>query len=133
MKLSTLMRINAVVEAVFGIAFVLVPGQLFAQYGAEESSALKYTGQLFGAALVSFAVLNWSARNAENSEARRAIVLALFVGNAVGFVLALIGQLGNVVNSLGWSTVAIYLLLAVGFGYFQFAKPAPQETPSFGE
>ncbi len=133
MKLSTLMRINAVVAAVFGIAFVLVPGQIFALYGAEESSALKYTGQLFGAALVSFAVLTWSARNAENSEARRAIVLALFVGNAVGFVLALIGQLGNVVNSLGWSTVAIYLLLAVGFGYFQFAKPAPQETPSFAE
>jgi len=133
MKLSTLMRINAVVAAVFGIAFVLVPGQIFALYGAEESSALKYTGQLFGAAFVSFAVLTWSARNAENSEARRAIVLALFVGNAVGFVLALIGQLGNVVNSLGWSTVAIYLLLAVGFGYFQFAKTASLETPSFGE
>ncbi len=133
MKLSTLMRINAVVAAVFGIAFVLVPGQVLSLYGPDTTAALKYTGQLFGAALVSFAVLTWSARNAENSEARRAIVLALFVGDAVGFVLALIGQLGNVVNSLGWSTVAIYLLLAVGFGYFQFAKPAPQETPSFAE
>jgi hypothetical protein len=30
---------------------------------------------------------------------------------------------GGVENQLGWSTVAIYLLLAVGFGYFRFAKP----------
>jgi len=33
-------------------------------------------------------------------------------------------QLKGVVNSLGWSTVAIYLLLALGFAYFHFAKPS---------
>ena len=33
-------------------------------------------------------------------------------------------QLKGVVNSLGWSTVAIYLLLAIGFAYFQFTKPS---------
>jgi hypothetical protein len=124
MKLSTLMVINAIVAAVFGIAFVVVPGQVFSLYGVAESAALKYTGQLFGSALVAFAVLTWTARNATESESRRAIVLALFTGDAIGFLVSLIGQLGNVVNSLGWSTVAIYLLLALGFGYFQFAKPA---------
>ena len=66
-------------------------------------------------------------------QARRAIVLALFIGNAVGFVVTLIGQLNNVNGALGWSTVAISLLLALGFGYFQFTKPAPEEAPSFGE
>lgn len=124
MKLSTLMVINAVVAALFGIAFVLVPGQIIALYGVAESAALKYTGQLFGATLVTFAVLTWTARNATESETRRAIVLALFIGYAVGFVVTLIGQLGNVVNALGWSTVALYLLLALGWGYFHFAKPA---------
>ena len=43
---------------------------------------------------------------------------------AIGFIVALIGQLGAVVNNLGWSTVVIYLFLAVGFGYFHFKKPA---------
>lgn len=124
MKLSTLMVINAIVAAVFGIAFVVVPGQVFSLYGVAEGAALKYTGQLFGSALVAFAVLTWTARDATESESRRAIVLALFTGDAIGFLVSLIGQLGNVVNVLGWSTVAIYLLLALGFGYFQFAKPA---------
>jgi Kef-type K+ transport system membrane component KefB len=77
-----------------------------------------------GAAFIGFAVLTWSARNANDSDARRAIVLALVVSDVIGFIAALIAQLADVVNSLGWSTVAIYLLLALGFGYFQFAKPA---------
>jgi hypothetical protein len=124
MKLNTLMVINTIVAAVFGIAFVLVPAQVIQLYGITVDAPLKYVGQLFGAALVGFAFLTWSARNATDSDARRAIVLALFVSDGVGFIVALIGQLAGVVNSLGWSTVAIYLLLALGFGYFQFTRPA---------
>ncbi len=133
MKLSTLFIINAVVSALFGIAFVLVPGQVISQYGVEASAALEYEGRLLGAAFIGFAVLTWSARNANDSTARRAIVLALFIGNAAGFAVALIGQINNVVGALGWSTVAIYLLLAIGYGYFQFAKPAPEEAPSLSQ
>lgn len=133
MKISTLMIINAVVTTVFGVAFVLVPSQVFSIYDVEASAILKSTGQLLGSYAVGIAVLTWSARKSNDSVARRAIVLALFIGNAVGFVVALIGQLNNVVGAMGWSTVAIYLLLALGFGYFQFAKPAPEEAPSFGE
>ncbi len=81
-------------------------------------------GQLFGAALIGFAALTWTARNATDSDAGRAILLALFVADAIGFAVALIGQLGGIVNALGWSTVVIYLVLALGFGYFRFAKQA---------
>lgn len=124
MKLSTLMVINTVVALVFGIAFVLVPAQIISLYGVTADPQLRYTGQLFGGALIGFGVLTWLARNAGESEARRAIVLSLFVGDCIGFIVALIAQLGGVVNTLGWSTVAIYLLLALGFGYFQFMKPS---------
>jgi putative effector of murein hydrolase len=114
------MVINAILAAVFGVGFVFWPGQVLAQYG----QALEYLGQLVGAALIAFAVLTWSARNTPDSVARRAILLSMFIGDAIGFVVALIAQLGGVENELGWSTVAIYLLLAVGFGYFRFAKRA---------
>jgi hypothetical protein len=69
-------------------------------------------------------LLSWFVRKSGDSEAREAIILALFVGEALGFVVALYGQLSGVVNALGWSTVAVYLLLASGFGYFQFMKPS---------
>jgi hypothetical protein len=129
MKLSVLMIVNAIIAIVFGLGFILAPGQVASFYspegaGPEVGAVLEIVAQLFGAALVAFAVLTWVARNAPDSEARRAILLALFVGDSVGFIIALIAQLGGAVNALGWSTVVIYLLLAVGFGYFSFAaKP----------
>ena len=122
MKLSTLFVINAVIAAIFGIAFVLIPSQTYSLYGVQAAPPLNYVGQLFGAALVTIAGLTWSARNVADSDGRRAIVLALLIGDVIGFVVALIGQLGGVVNGLGWSTVAIYLLLALGFAYFRFVK-----------
>jgi hypothetical protein len=126
MKLSTLMIINTVVAGVFGVAFVLVPSQAISLYGIEEASEiLILILRLMGAAFIGFAVLTWLARNANESAARRAIVVALLVGDVVGFIAALMGQLADVVNSLGWSTVAIYLLLALGWGYFQFVKKEP--------
>jgi RsiW-degrading membrane proteinase PrsW (M82 family) len=79
-------------------------------------------GQLFGAALIGFAFLSWYARNSSDCDALKAIILAFFIGDIIGFIIALIGQIGNVVNDLGWSTVIIYFLLALGFAYFQFKK-----------
>lgn len=124
MKLNTLMTVNAVIAGVFGLAFVAVPARVLSIYGVTAGAQFAYVAQLFGAALLGFALLTWVARNAGDSEARSAIILALFVSDAIGFVIALIAQLRNVVNAVGWSTVVIYLLLALGFGYFQLKKPA---------
>jgi hypothetical protein len=113
-----------VIAGLFGLAFVFAPAQLLAQYGLAVDAGFALVAQLFGAALIGYAILTWSVRKAGDSEARRAIVLALFISDGIAFVLALIGQLKGMVNSLGWSTVAIYLLLALGFAYFHFAKPS---------
>ena len=122
MKLSTLFTINAIVAFLFGLTFVLVPGTAMSFYGITLSLGGIIVAQLFGASLLGYAVLTWSARNAGESEARNAIVLAMVLSETIGFIVALLGQLSGAVNGLGWSTVLIYLVLALGFGYFQFMK-----------
>jgi hypothetical protein len=124
MKLGNLFVINAVIAGLFGLAFVFAPARLLAQYGLAVDPGFGLIAQLFGAALIGYAILTWQARNAGESDARRAIVFALFVADGVAVVIALMGQLRGFVNSLGWSTVVIYLLLGIGFAYFHFAKPA---------
>jgi uncharacterized membrane protein len=124
MKFSTFMVIYALVSAVFGLGFVLMPGQILPIYGVEPDAALRLIGQFFGAALLSLAILAWLVKNLSDSEARRAIVLALFVGETIGFIMALIGQLNGILNVLGWSVVVVYLVFALGLAYFQFSKPA---------
>jgi hypothetical protein len=122
-KLSNLLVVAAVIGAVFGVGFVVASGPLLAIYGITLDKAGTLVAQLFGAALISLAVLNWLARNVTGPEARRAVVLANLAGDVVGFVVILLGQLAGVANALGWSNVAIYLLLALGFAYVQFMEP----------
>jgi uncharacterized membrane protein len=122
MKLRILLTIHAAVTALFGIAFLFVPGQVVSTYGAQEAPALNYLGQLSGSSLVSVAVLTWAARSAAESDARRAIVLSLFALYGIGFILSLSAVLRSVIGPLGWSSVALNLLFTVGFGYFQFRK-----------
>ncbi len=122
MKLKTLFIITTIITLVFGIGFVIIPWQVYSLYGIEANANLNYMGQLFGAALIAIGLISWRSRNAADSESRRAIIFSIFIADGIGFLVALIGQLNNVVNALGWSTVAIYFLLSLGFAYFQFSK-----------
>ena len=121
MNIKTLFIINTVITCVFGIAFVVIPEQLLLLYG-NSNAPMEYIGQLFGVALITIGIITWVLSNSKSSETLKAVSLSLFIGDAIGFLVALIGQLQGVTNDLGWSTVAIYLLLAIGFGYFRFRK-----------
>lgn len=123
MKLSTLLLVSAGIGAVFGVAFVVVPGPLLSVYGITTDKAGLLLGQLFGTALLGFTVLNWFARDVRDPDAQRAVVFANLTADGIGFVIALIGQLAAIANALGWSTVAIYLALALAFAYVGIIRP----------
>jgi hypothetical protein len=71
-------------------------------------------------------MLTWFARNAAHSDARRAIILALFVYDAIGFVVSLLTVLSGVLNPLGWFIVAVYLFFTLAFGYLLTTKESLQ-------
>jgi hypothetical protein len=121
-SLKNLLMVAAVIGAAFGVAFVVASGPLLAIYGITLDKAGTLVAQLFGALLIGVAVLNWFARDVTDPEARQAVVFGNLSGDAIGFVVILIGQLAGIANSLGWVNVAIYLLLAVGFAYVQFMQ-----------
>lgn len=123
MNLKSLFTINAIIAGFFGLLFFLIPWQMLKVYGMEPGPAINLMSQLFGAAVFGLAVVSWVSRKAGPSDLRSGIVLAFFITNCMGFIMAIISQLSQVVNSMGWSSVAIYFLLAIGFGYFQFKKP----------
>ena len=124
MRLNTFMAIAAVVAGLFGLGFVFVPEQVLSFYGTTPDVGTNYMTQLLVAAMLGTAIILWLCKDAEDSPVRQAILLGLFVAEGVGFVVALITQLGGGINALGWSTVIIYLLFALGFGYFRFIKSA---------
>lgn len=104
--------------------------QTIALFSTALEGAGRWMTRYLGAAFLGFAVINWLARNTVESEARRAIVVASFVSTAIGFLVAIMDAIDGVGNALIWLSVVLYLLLALGFGYFQFLKreafrPAP--------
>jgi len=118
MKFKTLMIIKAVVCLGFGPLLLFVPAQLLNFLGASFSSGASLTAREYGAALIGNLFLTWLARNAEDSLARQAIIWALFIYDAIGFIATLIIQLSGGLNVLGWGIVFVYLFFTVGFGYF---------------
>jgi len=123
MNLKSLFIFNAIATIIFGVASVLTPQVIVSLYGATLNPAGMLMMQYGGAWLIGIGLLAWFARNAADSEARRAIVLAYLICYSIAFIVALLAQLDAVLNSFGWGTVALNLLLAVGYGYFQFVKP----------
>lgn len=123
MKLSNLMVVKAIVCLGFGILLVAIPGLLMSLYGVTLHEGGILMARLYGAALLGNLMLTWFSRTDPGSEALRAAVLGLFVYDAVGLIVALVATLTGVMNALGWSVVAIYLVFTVGYGYFQFVKP----------
>ena len=124
MKLKTLLVFNAIAALVYGAGFVLVPATVLTLYGATVSPSANLVGQLFGVTLIGIGLICWLARNVTDPGAQRAIVLAQLIATVIGVIVAVMGTISGVMNAVGWSAVVIYLLLALGYAYFQFAKPS---------
>lgn len=131
MSFKTLLTVTGVIGVLFGLAFLLLPSTALAQYGVQTDAAGLFVSQLFGAALLELGLVFFLARGVENPATMRGIALAGCIGELAGFWVALRIQRTGLTNTMGWSTVAIYGLLALGFGRFAFGRyaatnPAPQ-------
>lgn len=125
MKFSTFMIIKAAVCLVLGALILIVPDFTYSIFGATLAAGGVFAAREYGASLIGNLCVTWFARNAHESEARRAIILGLCIYDAIGVVATLIALLAGALNALGWSIVVIYLFFALGFGYFYVKSPKP--------
>jgi hypothetical protein len=115
MKLNILFVISAIYMALLGLGFVFVPQAMgLGAVPADASPALIAYLRVFGSTFIGIAVLNWTARNAEPSTARNAIVLA----NVVGFGLAAALDLWGVLSGgrqMALVLAIVHFLFTVAF------------------
>jgi len=125
MKFKTLMIIKAVVCISLGLPIFLMPKFFYGIFGMDLTPAGIFVAQEYGASLIGIMLLTWIARNAHESDARRGIIWALCVYDAIGFVATLVFALSGVPNALIWLPVILYLFLAIAYGYFLVKPPKP--------
>ena len=126
MNLNKLFMVNVGVAGVFGLGFVFAPEAMLEPYGiaAETISASVMMSRLLGAANIGYAILFWFMMNAPTSETKIEVAKAISLGFGVGCLVSIVVQMSGEIGPLGWSTVALYAIFSVGYGYFGFVKGA---------
>jgi len=119
---NTLFLVALIVEAVFGIGFVLAPAAMLAPFGVTFNDIATAFARLFGSALISFPILLWFARKSETSEFKICVAYSMFAYYLVSTILLVMTQLAGLMNALGWIVIGIHVVLLVWFGYFIVKK-----------
>ncbi len=123
MKLRTFLIIVAVVALVYALGLLLLPGFMARTYGMGTSASEILLARFFGVEMLVVGLIAWLAKDLPFSSLRP-IITASLIGDIVGAIVALMGTLSGVMNAVGWSAFGIYLLIALGFAYFQFMATA---------
>lgn len=123
MKLKNLMIIKAIVCITLGIPILAMPVIFYSIFGLALTPAGEFAAREYGASLIGNFLLTWFARDVQDPNSRRAILLGMTFYNAIGFIATLVAVLTGVLNYLGWGPVMLYLFFAIGFGYFLLKSP----------
>ncbi len=121
MKFKSLLTIFSVVAFVAGLACVLAPAQMLSSYGVSLIPIGYIVYQFWGSTLVGLGMLSWFARNIEEPALQKKFAVSLLITTALGTVMAIRGQYAGA-NDFGWSNVALYSLLTLGFGSLFLVK-----------
>jgi hypothetical protein len=123
MALGTLLRLAGLLALAFGLGFLFAPARVLSLYGVAADPAVVLMARFFGSALVQLGLVLYLIRDVSDPVTRRGVVLGSFLGSLAGFVVSLTAQFWGLTNSFGWSTVAIYGVLLLGYGSFVFGRP----------
>jgi hypothetical protein len=123
MKLRHLLTVNVLFASFFGLTCAVVPRQLSQLYGLPLNTAGVWVTRLLGGSLLGLATLMWFGRGSPAVGTRRAVALALLIQDTVGLAASLSVQLSGQMAAIGWSNVALYGLLALGYTYFLVVEP----------
>ena len=122
MNLRNLYLLNTVVSLGFALGFFLMGPFLLGLMGLDVSPATRTLAQLVGVELVVGGVTTLLARDVTDAKATAAINTGNFLAGVIGTVVSLVATLGGVMGWFGWVVTAVYLFIAVAFGYFQFVR-----------
>lgn len=125
MKLRTLFALDAVASALLALGFLLGPSTFLKFFGLTQGKSEVLLAQILGAGLIGFAALAWFGRDLVDSASMRGTMAALISFGAIGFVVMILGVMAQVTRAgAAWILVALFLLSAGGYAYFQFAGTA---------
>ena len=119
MKLSAFAIIITILAFGFGLALLFIPVQLMAFYGVTLDVAGVGMARYFGGANIFIGMIFWSYSSVSPAaKSWPKLLLYSIIYDIIQLVISLLGVLNKEANSMGWTTVALFALLAIGSLYF---------------
>jgi len=116
--MNTLFLVYLIVEAIFGIGFLFVPGLLMDPMGLTLDETSTTFARMVGSLIISLPVLLFFARKSASSEFKRGVVYCIFTYLLASTIILLINQIKGLMNAMGWSVVILHLVFLLWFGYY---------------
>lgn len=120
--MNTLFMVTMVIEGIFALGFIAVPGVMLGQFGVTLNDVATIFARLFGSALLSFPVLLWYGRRSDKPEFKTGVVRGLFMYYLASTPILLLSETSGLMNAKGWGVVVLHLVLLVWFGAYAFRK-----------
>ena len=116
MNLKMLLTVYAVLMVGMGVPNLVVPSMVASLSGFPPLGSLGILqSRSFGALAIGIGVMCWTARKAEASKARDALILGLAVINGLIAVVALLPAIAGEGSLVVWADTTLWALLTVLF------------------
>jgi len=130
MSYRLMFMINAVALALVGLAFMIMPASILAQFKSEVYVATLYVVRFMGAALLLGGLLLWFLKDVP-AKTQKSIAFILLAYSIGGFVLSLLGMTTfGVLRANGWILLVVFGLFALLYAYILFLQPKPAPSKS---
>ena len=117
------MIIAAVVAALFGLGFMLIPDSVMSIFGVQINDSERFICRYLGSALFGIAVTWWVLRAVKTlDEALIGVAFGAATLSLTGFVIGLWDAISGTGNGLVWIIPVIYILLSIGFVYAYLSR-----------
>jgi len=131
MSYRMMFTINAVILAIFGVLFMIMPDFVLAQFKSEQYVQTFFVARFMGSAMLLGGIFLWILKDAIPAKMQKNIAFLLLAYSIGGFVMSLLGMTSiGVLRANGWVLLVLFGLFALVYGYILFLQPKPAPAKS---
>lgn len=133
MSYRIIFMINAVILAVFGALFMIMPEFVLTQFGAEVYVSTLFVTRFMGSAMFLSSLFLWVMKDSAPAKMQKNMAFVLLAYSVAGFALTIMGMSRSsigVIRTNGWMLLVIYGIFALAYAYILFLQPKNSEAKS---
>jgi hypothetical protein len=129
MSYRMMFTINAVILAIFGALFMIMPEFVLTQFKSEVYISNLFVMRLFGSALLLSGIFLWVLKDAIPAKMQKNIAFLLLAYSLGGFVMSVLGMTSiGILRVNGWVLLVLFGLFSMLYGYILFLQPKHVEA-----